>query len=40
MNPRAKNPYAMEYNFGIERQLTANTSLSVQYVGPRAGTSA
>jgi hypothetical protein len=33
MNPRAKIPYAMEFNFGIERQLTANTSLSVQYVG-------
>jgi hypothetical protein len=33
INPRAKIPYAMEFNFGIERQLTANTSLSVQYVG-------
>ena len=33
VNPRAKIPYSMEYNFGIDRQLTPNTSLSVQYVG-------
>lgn len=33
VNPRAKIPYAMEFNFGVEQQLTPNTSLSVQYVG-------
>jgi hypothetical protein len=33
MNPRAKIPYSMEYNFGIEQQVTPNMSLSVGYVG-------
>jgi hypothetical protein len=33
VNPRAKIPYSMEFNFGIERQMTPNTNLSVQYVG-------
>ncbi len=33
VNPRAKIPYAMEFNLGIERQVTPNMTLSVQYVG-------
>jgi len=36
INPRAKIPYSMEFNFGIERQLTPNTNLSVQYVGSQS----
>ncbi len=32
-NPRNKIPYAMEYNFGIERQLAQSLALSVDYVG-------
>ncbi|HEX5482321.1 MAG TPA: TonB-dependent receptor [Terriglobia bacterium] len=32
-DPRLKIPYSMEYNFGFERQLTANTTASLNYVG-------
>lgn len=32
-DPRLKIPYSMEYNFGLERQLTANTTFSLNYVG-------
>jgi hypothetical protein len=31
--PAAKIPYAMEYNFGVEQQVSPNMSLSVNYVG-------
>ncbi|HXE12745.1 MAG TPA: carboxypeptidase regulatory-like domain-containing protein [Bryobacteraceae bacterium] len=32
-NPRNKIPYAMEYNFGIEQQLSGSLVLNVNYVG-------
>jgi hypothetical protein len=32
-NPNAKIPYVMEYNFGIQQQMTPNTNLEVNYVG-------
>lgn len=33
MNPKIKPPYNMEWNFGIQRQLTASNVLEVRYVG-------
>lgn len=36
MNPKIKPPYNMEWNFGIQRQLSANNVLEVRYVGHRA----
>lgn len=33
VNPRKKNPYSEQWNFGIERQLSSSTLLSVNYVG-------
>jgi hypothetical protein len=32
-DPRLKIPYVMEYNFGLQDQLTPNLSLSLDYVG-------
>jgi hypothetical protein len=32
-DPRSKIPYTMEYNFGFERELSPNTTLSLQYAG-------
>jgi outer membrane receptor protein involved in Fe transport len=33
MDPYAKNPYSLQWNFGIEHQLTTATTLSLNYVG-------
>jgi Carboxypeptidase regulatory-like domain len=32
-DPLIKNPYAMQWNFGVERQINNSTTLSVSYVG-------
>jgi Carboxypeptidase regulatory-like domain len=31
--PNSKIPYAMEFNFGVEEQISTNTALTVNYVG-------
>lgn len=36
-DPLAKNPYADQWNFGVERQLGATTVLSANYVGSHGG---
>jgi outer membrane receptor protein involved in Fe transport len=36
-DPRYKDPWSMQYNLAIERQLTPTTLLSVGYVGSRNG---
>jgi hypothetical protein len=33
MDPYAKNPYSMQWNFGLEHQLNAATTISANYVG-------
>ena len=33
MDPHAKNPYSMQWNFGIEHQLNTATTVSINYVG-------
>ncbi len=33
MDPHAKNPYSMQWNFGIAKQLNHSTTVSVDYVG-------
>jgi len=33
MDPYAKNPYSMQWNFGIQHQLTESTLISANYVG-------
>ncbi len=33
MDPYAKNPYSMQWNFGVEHQIDVATTLSVNYVG-------
>ena len=33
MDPYAKNPYSMQWNFGFEHQLNVATTVSVNYVG-------
>ncbi|HYM10115.1 MAG TPA: carboxypeptidase-like regulatory domain-containing protein [Bryobacterales bacterium] len=33
MDPYAKNPYAMQWNFGVADQLNSSTTISVDYVG-------
>ncbi len=35
LDPRALIPYSIQYGIGIERQLTANSSVSANYVGTR-----
>jgi Carboxypeptidase regulatory-like domain len=35
LDPRARIPYTLQYSFGIERQVTAKSSLSATYVGSR-----
>jgi hypothetical protein len=35
LNPRVIIPYSIQYGIGIERQLTANSSVSANYVGTR-----
>jgi hypothetical protein len=35
LDPRARIPYTVQYSFGVERQLTAKSSLSATYVGSR-----
>ena len=32
-NPNNKNPYSMQWNFGIQRQFNASTVMTVNYVG-------
>ncbi len=32
-NPNAKTPYVMQFNAGVQRQLTPSTMLEVNYVG-------
>jgi hypothetical protein len=33
MDPYAKNPYSMQWNFGVEHQVSIATTISVNYVG-------
>ncbi len=33
MDPRAKNPYSMQWNFGVQHQLSSDTVVTVNYVG-------
>ena len=33
LNPDAKNPYALRWNFGVQQQLTKNTMLEIVYMG-------
>ena len=33
MDPYAKNPYSMQWNFGIAKQLNNSTTVSADYVG-------
>jgi hypothetical protein len=35
LDPRAQIPYSVNYSFGIERQITAKSTLSATYVGNR-----
>jgi len=35
LDPRARIPYIVQYSFGIERQITAKSTLSATYVGTR-----
>jgi hypothetical protein len=35
LDPRARIPYIFQYSFGIERQVTAKSTLSATYVGSR-----
>ena len=35
IDPRANIPYTVQYSFGIERQVTAKSTLSANYVGSR-----
>ncbi|MCX6593301.1 MAG: TonB-dependent receptor [Acidobacteria bacterium] len=33
MDPRAKNPYSMQWNFGVQHQISSDTVVTVNYVG-------
>jgi outer membrane receptor protein involved in Fe transport len=33
MDPYAKNPYSMQWNFGVAKQFNSSTSMNVDYVG-------
>lgn len=33
MDPYAKNPYSMQWNFGVAKQMNSSTTFSVDYVG-------
>ncbi len=33
MDPYAKNPYSMQWNFGVAKQLNSTTTISIDYVG-------
>lgn len=35
LDPRTRIPYALQYSIGVERQVTARTTLSVVYIGNR-----
>jgi len=35
LDPRSRIPYTIQYSFGIERQITAKSTLSATYVGTR-----
>ena len=32
-DPHSKNPYSEQWNFGIQRQITSNTAVTINYVG-------
>lgn len=33
MDPKAQNPYSMQWNLGVQHQITRNTTLAANYVG-------
>lgn len=33
MDPHARNPYSLQWNFGVEHQLNTSTTVSLNYVG-------
>jgi hypothetical protein len=35
-DPKAKNPYSEQWNFGVERQLGSNTVMTANYVGSQS----
>ncbi len=35
-DPKAKNPYSEQWNFGVERQLGSNTVITANYVGSQS----
>jgi hypothetical protein len=35
LDPRVRIPYSIQYGIGIERQLTSNSSVAINYVGTR-----
>ena len=35
LDPRARIPYTVQYSIGVERQVTAKSTLSATYVGSR-----
>jgi hypothetical protein len=35
LDPRARIPYTIQYGIGVERQVTANSSIAANYVGAR-----
>jgi hypothetical protein len=35
VDPNLKNPYSDQFNFGVQQQLTSNSTLTVNYVGSR-----
>jgi len=38
-DPHIKNPYSMQWNFGVQRELNASTTVDVNYVGRALGAS-
>src|SRR5437879_8288223 len=35
-DPKAKNPYSEQWNFGVQRQLSPNTVMTANYVGSQS----